>query len=60
MDEERKFKPGDRVVLKYGGPQMTVEDYLLGDVLCNWVAGGKKVKGAFSEASLMFSPAEEK
>ena len=41
--EEQSFQPGDLVVLKSGGPVMTVEEVLFGDtkVRCQWFAGKK-------------------
>jgi uncharacterized protein YodC (DUF2158 family) len=59
MEKKKKFESGDLVKLIYGGPQMTVKDYLFGDVLCQWNKGGKLVQGAFSEASLELSPTEK-
>ena len=38
MSEEQKFKPGDNVQLKGGGPKMSVMGYdNNGDVVCAWL-----------------------
>jgi uncharacterized protein YodC (DUF2158 family) len=59
-----KFKPGDVVKLKSGGPNMTVHNYIaLGagtasqTVRCKWFAGAKSETGDFHEAALL--PAED-
>jgi uncharacterized protein YodC (DUF2158 family) len=37
---EQKFKTGDDVVLKSGGPRMTVREYVAdGKVQCDWFNG---------------------
>jgi uncharacterized protein YodC (DUF2158 family) len=48
-NENCEFKPGDRVVLRSGGPGMTVLDVgaFTGHVWCRWPVG----QGAFDEAS---------
>jgi uncharacterized protein YodC (DUF2158 family) len=48
----QKFKTGDRVVLKSGGPVMTVLKYepLDGDeVICQWFQGSKLEEKAFHQ-----------
>jgi uncharacterized protein YodC (DUF2158 family) len=60
MEERREFVVGDCVKLKYGGPQMTVSAYLSGEVVCQWVADGKKLEALFREASLVLCSEEEK
>lgn len=58
----QKFKPGDLVRLKSGGPVMTVKkanNYLEqweGTYSCSWFAGAKNNHRSFSEAAL--EPAE--
>lgn len=49
-----KFKPGDVVCLKSGGPRMTVsETYRGGYCVCHWFrVGSKRDGGTFSEAVL--------
>jgi uncharacterized protein YodC (DUF2158 family) len=45
--------PGNRVMLRSGGPEMTVYDVAEnGDALCQWMAGGKLEKHAFTLACL--------
>ncbi len=57
-----KFKVGDIVQLKSGGPKMTCTDvhsaYLKGEVECKWFAGGKQQSGYFPKDALTF-PEEE-
>ena len=59
----QKFKPGELVRLKSGGPAMTVEKANLdfykqweGTYSCSWFAGAKNNHKSFSEAAL--EPAE--
>ena len=60
MAVEVKFKVGDLVTLKSGGPEMTVcklhEDVITrkfdGTYQCQWFAGKKLDKGNFPEDSL--------
>lgn len=57
------YKIGDQVVLKSGGPVMTVEkpmrnlssDEFLGTYKCQWFAGKKLDTGTFPEDSLQLS-----
>lgn len=56
MDTKAPFKPGDLVVLKSGGPEMTVKQLNSEDVICQWFAGKKLEQGRFNEDSLIKSP----
>ena len=54
-----KFNKGEQVVLKTGGPTMTVEkplttlsDTFNGNYRCQWFAGKKLDSGTFPEESL--------
>ena len=51
---EEKFKVGDVVILKSGGPKMTVEDVEAGDtIVCQWFITGQKLEyGSFPADSL--------
>lgn len=54
----KKFKTGDLVVLRSGGPQMTVKDVAHnGGYYCQWFAGKKLESGHFEEDSLEYVPA---
>ena len=49
-----KFKIGDIVQLKSGGPKMTIKaPYSDGDYFCQWFAGNKLCDGDFNEESLV-------
>jgi uncharacterized protein YodC (DUF2158 family) len=54
MPEERKFKPGDLVRLKSGGPDMTVDywDSTLLCYRCSWFDGTKRMHDSFKEPTL--------
>lgn len=63
-----KFKVGDLVVLKSGGPSMTVQDAIrtlrekefTGLYSCQWFAGKKLDNGKFPEDSLeAYTPKQE-
>lgn len=58
---KKKFKIGDNVRLKSGGPQMTVVGYTEnGQVECCWFDGDNKERRArFPDAALMPTPAAE-
>jgi uncharacterized protein YodC (DUF2158 family) len=59
----KRFKVGDIVQLKSGGPDMTVKEYGLDpdDVWCQWFGGRKLEVGQFPEGSLIpVTPAEKK
>lgn len=55
-----KFKPGEKVVLKSGGPVMTVHSFVINEApvgykqsyRCQWFAGKKLESGFFKEESL--------
>jgi uncharacterized protein YodC (DUF2158 family) len=51
---EQKFKDGDAVRLKTGGPKMTVSHYdkMLGLYYCQWFVGTELKDGKFKETSL--------
>ena len=51
---EEKFKVGDIVILKSGGPKMTVEDVEAVDtIVCQWFVAGQKLEyGSFPADSL--------
>lgn len=60
-----KYSSGDQVVLKSGGPVMTVEKAIIGNTTgvfsgsyrCQWFAGKKLDSGIFPENSLdQFTP----
>ena len=52
--KEAKYKVGDVVQLKSGGPSMTVEGYrdYDGHVICQWFAGNKLQSGVFDPDSI--------
>jgi uncharacterized protein YodC (DUF2158 family) len=54
MTKSQKFKIGDIVKLKSGGPDMTVQRFDAAYVYytCQWFAGKKLESGNFEEASL--------
>lgn len=53
------FKVGNLVVLKSGGPVMTVEEVFGGDrIKCPWFSGKKLEDGYFAPASLQAAPPE--
>lgn len=60
----RKFKPGDLVELKSGGPVMTIESvnesFERGQYTysCSWFAGAKNNHRGFSEAALKLADIE--
>jgi uncharacterized protein YodC (DUF2158 family) len=55
-----EFKPGDLVVLKSGGPVMTVDsiDQLMGGfgIACVWFAGAKRETAYFKKESIEPAP----
>ncbi len=53
MPKESKYKIGDIVRLKSGGPSMTVNS-ILGDghIYCHWFAGDKLNSGSFDPESV--------
>ena len=55
-----EFNPGDVVVLKSGGPKMTVsmtgdDNFQRPTVWCDWFEGSKKVSNTFPPTSLELS-----
>ncbi len=50
-----KFKPGDVVQLKSGGPKMTVKEFdeQMGEVHAIWFAGAKHEEGWFPPEALV-------
>jgi len=46
------FAIGDMVLLKSGGPVMTIEQFVDGQVLCSWFVGGERSIGKFAAAAL--------
>jgi len=53
---ETGFNPGDTVVLKSGGPLMTIlftnAGYAEKDIACSWFVGGDRKTDVFPPASL--------
>ena len=49
------FTEGDLVVLKSGGPEMTIKVIYSDEILCQWFAGKKLEQGRFAPESLVFS-----
>lgn len=65
MTKAEKFKTGDIVRLKSGGPDMTVQSYaaeiLEGQVVhCRWFNGKKAESGAFREDMLIAGDGKDK
>lgn len=56
MPNASVFKSGDLVVLKSGGPEMTVKIIYDSEVICQWFAGKKLEQGRFDPESLVKSP----
>lgn len=59
----KTFSPGDVVVLKSGGPMMTIYGPAKNEIntyLCQWFGGGKKLESAFLHANVLkaTSPSE--
>lgn len=54
MTQKRRYKTGDIVKLKSGGPDMTVKGYdpLDKQLLCQWFAGSKLNAGYFDPDSV--------
>lgn len=50
------WKVGDQVVLKSGGPVMTVNSAFGDTVNCAWFAGKKREQGTFGNESLKPAP----
>jgi len=47
-----QFKPGDIVVLKSGGPKMTVDSISDNNISCIWFADNKAESRTFKEITL--------
>jgi uncharacterized protein YodC (DUF2158 family) len=62
MQTKSKFKVGDIVMLKSGGPKMTIYDLnengggVITIFRTTWFAGNKNEKGNFPPEALMFAP----
>jgi uncharacterized protein YodC (DUF2158 family) len=58
----KRFKVGDIVQLKSGGPDMTVQEdgYPAGNIWCQWFGGRKLERGEFPEDSLVPAATAEK
>ena len=59
---ERQFEKGDIVILKSGGPNMTVEGYAWHGnyesndvVICYWFDGSQRNEGTFNQETLKIS-----
>lgn len=50
------FKPGDEVVLKSGGPRMTVDRLTERSVVCKWFVSTTLQTGTFSADALQSAP----
>lgn len=62
MTQARRYKTGDIVILRSGGPDMTVKGYSMdGELHCQWFAGNKLNAGYFDPDSVEPSaePGEE-
>jgi uncharacterized protein YodC (DUF2158 family) len=46
------FAIGDQVVLKSGGPDMTIKQITDSDIVCQWFAGKKLEQGRFAPESI--------
>ena len=51
-----QFKTGDVVILKSGGPSMTVEQVSEDSVLCAWFDKYEKKNGSFPPDALTLAP----
>ena len=54
-----KFKIGDIVQLKSGGPKMTVNSVTMETIYCAWFAGAKRESASFSAEALVMAPEEK-
>jgi len=60
MSEQKyKFKAGDIVQLRSGGPTMTVDSEGKSEVICHWFAVAELRSGKFSPASLVMTESEK-
>lgn len=55
MSAKKLFKSGDLVVLKSGGPEMTVKAVFSDEIVCQWFAGKKLEQGRFVPDSLTYA-----
>ncbi len=55
QNDDRKYKTGNLVKLKSGGPVMTIKGIYMGNYRCQWFAGKKLTQGDFPEDSLNLS-----
>jgi uncharacterized protein YodC (DUF2158 family) len=46
------FNSGDVVILKSGGPSMTVSDVEGDEVICDWFDGKKRMRDSFQASTL--------
>lgn len=51
-----KFKPGDIVILKSGGPDMTVDSANDIEIACIWFDGKRQIKKTFRPETLKKRP----
>jgi uncharacterized protein YodC (DUF2158 family) len=56
-----QFKKGDRVILKSGGPVMTVKEVSGQDIVCEWYESGKGFDiRSFDQEELTPAPSPKK
>jgi uncharacterized protein YodC (DUF2158 family) len=58
-EQKHKFKAGDIVQLRSGGPTMTVDSEGKSEVICHWFAVAELRSGKFSPASLVMTEPEK-
>jgi len=58
-NQKHRFKAGDIVQLRSGGPTMTVDSEGKSDVSCYWFAVAELRSGKFSPASLVIIESEK-
>ena len=58
-NQKHKFKAGDIVQLRSGGPTMTVDSEGKSDISCYWFAVAELRSGKFSPASLVSTDSEK-
>jgi uncharacterized protein YodC (DUF2158 family) len=56
MTDSQSFKPGDVVLLKSGGPRMTVDFMENGRVCCSWLDKNKRYQEYFLVETLTTPP----
>ena len=57
-NQKHRFKAGDIVQLRSGGPTMTVDSEGKSDISCYWFAVAELRSGKFSPASLVITDSE--